>query len=377
MPGFERVILLGPVAEPGKPARGGYESANLRLSIVLETLVEHVKLRRYPQTSGSRFRRVLQYAGGFFVTFARILLHSGRGTAIHFTPLCRHFLAPELLLAAAARLRGYALTVDLRAGTQVRRYTQSTAGYRWMFRRLLLSSSAVAYEGESYGGWLKTLAPDRQLIWLPNFVPGTMLRRRREETLPASPRFIYVGAVSREKGVDSALLIFQLLRRQFPEAAFALVGACDAGYRAELDRLGLNGDGIEFTGPLSPDEVETRLDGSHFFLFLSRWFGEGHSNALTEAMARGCVPFASDHGFSASVVGAPELMVGDGDGLEQVAERIAAIWSSGRWQHFSAAMVARVADRFTDRQARQALARIYGDGASTLARAPFPRTDIV
>ena len=181
------------------------------------------------------------------------------------------------------------------------------------------------------------------------------------------------------KGVRwSALRIFRLLRRHFPTTTLTLVGPCDAGYRAELDDLGLTGESVAFTGALTPAEVESRLDESHFFLFLTRWFGEGHSNALTEAMARGCVPVASDHGFNASVIGTTELLLADGDDVESGASLLAALWSTGRWRHplcrnGGPRWRSILQTGLTD--AARSLARIYGDQVSSLLQALAPRND--
>jgi glycosyltransferase involved in cell wall biosynthesis len=356
---LNRIVLLGPIAQPGRPARGGYESANLRLLNVLQELVPETRALSYPDTSTSTIAKIWQYTAGFSVLLAKLLLRSGKQSAVHFTPHCRHFLAIELLLASAARARGNRLTVDLRAGIQKLRYDGSSALYRWMFRRLLSLATAITFEGEIYGPWLDGLAPSIPCLWLPNFVPEAMLHERAGETLPDSPRLVYVGAVSREKGIDAALKAFQLLRQRLPETSLTLIGQCAPDYRAKLGLLGLLGEGVDLTGPLPPSEVEARLDRSHFFIYLTHWFGEGHSNALTEAMARGCVPIASDHGFNRSVIGNSDLLAMAPDEAEAAAKALEAIWRGGRWRELSHAMVARVAERFTDRQAREVLAALY------------------
>jgi len=353
--------LVGPIAEPGLPAVGGYESANLRLLDTLRQIVPDTQPFAYAQTSGSQFRKAWLYAAVFARLGRAIALRHGRNSAIHFTPLCRHFLWAEILLALAARARGNALTIDLRAGMQKRWYDTSSMLYRWTFRRLLSLATTIAYEGEAYEGWLRLIAPTTKRAWLPNFVPAAMLRRRDGEQLPAAPRFIYVGAISEAKGVEAALRVFRLLRQRLTGTSLTLVGRIDAGYRRELSRLDLLGTGVEIAGELEFGAIETRLDESHFFIFLSHWFGEGHSNALTEAMARGCVPIATDHGFNRSVIGPSAILVADRDNSTLIADVIEDSWRSGRWGELSDAVVSRVADNFTDRQALEVLMEIYGE----------------
>ena len=111
MSGIERVVsFLVLLRRPANRAREEYESANLRLSNVLATLVSEVDLLPYPQTSGSQNSEVDAICTrAFSVLFKRILVLSGRNAAIHFTPYCRHFLGVE---AASRRrsvpARGYA-----------------------------------------------------------------------------------------------------------------------------------------------------------------------------------------------------------------------------------------------------------------------------
>lgn len=369
------IVLVGPVAEPGRPAAGGYESSNLRLVSVLRQICPDVRPLAYPQTRGSVFRKALVYARGFLRLLTKLCRDPGRGAAVHMTPLCRHFLVAELLVGSVARFRGYRLVLDLRAGMQETWFRNSSALYRFAFRRLVALAAAVTYEGEYYGSWLESLVPAKRKNLLPNFVSVSMLCKRAAVSLPPAPRLVYVGAVSEAKGVTAALRAFGRLKRRFPTASFVLVGRCDPDYRGALVRQNLVLEGVSFTGALPPEQVEAELDRAHFFLFLSRWFGEGHSNSLTEAMARGCVPMVSRYGFSESVVARPELVISDREDADGIADRIAAIWSCGRWREISDAMVRRVAENYTDLQARDVLAEIYGLSAEPSGSRPCGARD--
>jgi glycosyltransferase involved in cell wall biosynthesis len=364
----KRLTLVGPIAQPNQPAVGGYESANLRLLSLLGRICPGTRSLAYPRAEGTQIRKALLYAFGFTEILWKLLSGSGRDAAVHFTPLCRHFLAAELLVALAARMRGNRLTVDLRAGMQENWYHHSSMFYRWSFRRLLALATTITYEGEAYARWLATVAPSSRRFWLPNFVPYHMAQRRPRCALPDAPTIIYVGTVSRAKGVEASLHAFRLVRQKLPGAKFVIVGRCDPSFREALDRGKLVGLDVEFTGPLPPPAVEMRLDEAHFFLFLSHWFGEGHSNALTEAMARGCVPFVSNHGFNSAVVGCPELVVDDADATEAIATRITSMWERDRWFSFSDAAVQRVKENFTEEMVLQTLRTVYPD-ATDVSRA--------
>ena len=375
MTGSRRITLVGPIAQPGQPAVGGYESANLRLMSLLKLICADTRTLAYPRTSGSRIDKATQYARGFAAQLWKLLGESGRDAAVHFTPLCRHFLGAELLLALAARTRGNRLTLDLRAGMQESWYRRSSIFYRVGFRCLVSLATAIAYEGEAYARWLDSLAPSATRFWLPNFVPRDMAVNRPRCPLPDAPTVIFVGTVSEAKGVTASLRVFRSLRQHLPAARFVVVGRCDTAFRQAQEHAGLVGQNVEFTGPLPPAAVETHLDRAHFFLFLSHWFGEGHSNALTEAMARGCVPLASRHGFSASVVGCADLIVDDTNDSETIAARIMSIWQSGGWYKLSDRMVQRVQENFTEDRVLLTLQAIYLDTKEAVAGAPAPEPE--
>ena len=88
------------------------------------------------------------------------------------------------------------------------------------------------------------------------------------------------------------------------------------------------------------------MNTSHFFLFPSQNKFEGHSNALTEAMAFGLVPITSNYGFNKTVVGYKEL-------VEKYAETAINIITQGLWDEYSKKMMKRVEDNFSEEVVRE------------------------
>ena len=86
---------------------------------------------------------------------------------------------------------------------------------------------------------------------------------------------------------------------------------------------------------------------SHFFVFPSAEKKEGHSNSLTEAMAFGVVPIASDAGFNSTVIGKQELII-HGFNAKEYADCIEQIWDSGNWRNYSQFIYSRVINNFTE-----------------------------
>jgi colanic acid/amylovoran biosynthesis glycosyltransferase len=115
-------------------------------------------------------------------------------------------------------------------------------------------------------------------------------------------RVLFVGRMSRIKGVDVLLQAFARARDAAPGARLILVG--DGDQRARLERmthdLGLD-DAAEFPGFLSQDEVRARLAGADVLALAS--FAEGVPVVLMEAQAAGVPVIAS------RIAGIEELVV--------------------------------------------------------------------
>jgi glycosyltransferase involved in cell wall biosynthesis len=136
--------------------------------------------------------------------------------------------------------------------------------------------------------------------------------RRRERD--GRPRLLFVGYLRPEKGIDTLVDAFRIIRRKLPEAELHIVGAQDlqAGGAAEELRKQVGRDdlkdSVRLLGriPLGPELFQTFADAD-VLLLPSR--SEGTPRVLNEARAFGCPVVAS-------AVGGIKTSVEDGvDGL--------------------------------------------------------------
>ncbi len=296
---------------------------------------------------------------GFFRIAYRLLRNDRKCVVFHITPLCKQFLPFELALVLVARIRRMPVIVDLRAGNQIQLYEERSSVYRVMFRKLLRTADAVTYEGEKYAKFVAGIAPRVARQLLPNFVPSTLPRLKSATPKDRPPVMVYVGQLSESKGVPRALEIFREIRRHEPDARFYLVGAgtCEVGRLAGMN--GKTGHGVILAGSLPFEEIVPLLDAADFFLFLTNFPGEGHSNALTEAMARGCVPICTRHGFNPEVIGRAGIVVESDMTADAVAARILHCWGTEEWQEMSKEAVHRVRGHFTQAAVAPTLDKIY------------------
>lgn len=133
---------------------------------------------------------------------------------------------------------------------------------------------------------------------VPNGVPIAPQRA----ALDGEPAVVYVGRLSREKGVDTLLQAFAAVRAQLPTTTLTIVG--DGPSRTELEglcrTLALDG-AVRFTGHLPRAEAETIAASAWVQVVPSRW-AEPFGIVAAEAMMRGTAVVATDSGGLAELV---------------------------------------------------------------------------
>ncbi len=290
-----KILYFGPIAAPGKPGTGGFETANRKNITALRNLGVEVEEYPYPVVN-----RKLGQAGK--AVYLKLLLQPLRllryrdttDTIIHFTPLYGNLLFPaRLLVKMAARLR-IPLLLDIRAGSLLKYYRSRSASYRRNLQQLLSGATAITVEGKAYiTGIKEEIGVDASPIYLPNCtydVPAGFKPRAKD----GHYNIFYFGRITGAKGVDTILEIRRLLDGRF-RIFFAGPIASD------IKREAIDIPGLTYLGLLTPDELKEELEKMHIFLFPTRHIGEGQSNSLIEAMAAGLIPVTSDQGFCSDI----------------------------------------------------------------------------
>lgn len=141
--------------------------------------------------------------------------------------------------------------------------------------------------------------------------PGTGFRRAPA----ATPQFVFVGRLGREKGVAVLLDAFATVLAAHPAARLRIVG--DGVERAPLERrvaaLGITGQ-VEFVGAVPGPEVERYLGDAWALVAPSLW-AEPLGLVAVEALVRGVPVVASAAGGFADTIedGRTGLLVPNGD----------------------------------------------------------------
>jgi glycosyltransferase involved in cell wall biosynthesis len=211
-----------------------------------------------------------------------------------------YFLMQGLHLAAGlpvARLLKKPIVMKVAGSNVIPAMRRSRMGHReldWMQRwrvPLMVLNEGMMEEARADG------FSDDQLVWMPNPIdpdefrpalPGESASWRESHGIRADvPVAIYVGRLSREKGLRELIGGFARGARHYPEALLLLVG--DGAMRSELETLArkanLTPQQIRFIGRVHPSEIPAWLRASDVFALTSP--SEGFACALLEAMAVG------------------------------------------------------------------------------------------
>lgn len=356
-PGALRIAYCGPIAQPGQPARGGYESANRRLIDDLRLRGVDVLELSYPIARGGTAAKAGAYALGFVGIAAEMLQQRRRFDIFHLTPLYRHFLYGEAMLCALARRLGKRVVFDIRAGSFMRHYESRSALYRTTADALMRRADALAVEGLEVVSFADA-RHEGPILYLPNYYTphsGDVAAAPRDDT---PIRLIFLGRVVPEKGIETALATADALKVAGLSVHLDVVGDGEASYIEALAER-TKDHPVSWHGPLAPDAVRRHLAAAHFFIFPTRHPGEGHSNALTEAMAQGVVPICSENGFNRSVVADTGAVLPLDAAPSDYANALAEIWRSRAWRSRSDAARTRVLRNFTSDVVVSGLVRQY------------------
>jgi glycosyltransferase involved in cell wall biosynthesis len=125
--------------------------------------------------------------------------------------------------------------------------------------------------------------PESRILAIPNAVDTDRFAHIRRAP-DAAPRFVYIGRLEAEKGLDKLLEAFSRILPAHPSATLLLVGTgrLEDALKEEAAQLGIAAS-VTFAG--FSNDIETQLADGNIGVLCSRI--EGLSNALLEAMASG------------------------------------------------------------------------------------------
>ena len=160
-----------------------------------------------------------------------------------------------------------------------------------LYKVSLRKASCIFFQNEKNRGVFASLGIKGEADRL---VPGSgvNLERHSYEEYPAEDEnitFLYVGRIMKEKGADELLYAAEEIRKEYPQAAFELVGYYEDDYKHQMEekeRLGI----VKVTG--YQKIIHPYYQKASAVIMPS--YHEGMSNVILEAAATGRPVLASD-----------------------------------------------------------------------------------
>jgi glycosyltransferase involved in cell wall biosynthesis len=357
-----QVILCGPFPESN--SIGGYARYNGLVSASF--LNDRFGIERLPLT--------VPGDGGFLRRMAVDLRQTRRrlrecpAAIFHLTAQYQLGTYREYAIYREAKRQRRSFVYDIRAGTFIECYEAPNARLRRrLLREMLEGADAVTAQGRSYVRWLEAQL-GLEATWIPNLVSA-----RQRGVYPTAPlerpasgdpiRLVYAGRLVPTKGLEETIEACGDLEKGGIVAELHAAGPGAASYRDTLERDAsrtLARSRLIFHGALDHDRLLRLLATCHVFVFPTRWIGEGHPNAINEAMQVGLPIVATRHGFIEDVV-TPDcgvlLPAPDGRLVAHAIADLTADWD--RLRSCGAAAQQRVYRAFSDEVVLGRLAEVY------------------
>jgi glycosyltransferase involved in cell wall biosynthesis len=294
-------VLCGPSTEPGSAGYGGGKGGFVRN---VAALLEHfsagdvrMTLSPYSTRRFSRWWKVLlpfRLCADLLV-FARNIR---RGAAVHVMMTYGLAIYREFGMSVIAVAARRALILDSRGGGFIFWLERASSLERAMAHWMLAHADVILGQGRAVVAYLAPRYGEK-VHHFPNFVRSGYLPENLAKKCTARELgVIFVGYCYEGKGVFELVEGCAQAVRRGVALRLTLVGAESADFTAYLDSFTPPPElGIHRCGARGFDEVQALLTSHDIFCFPTRHTGEGHPNALTEAMAHALVIVATRHGF--------------------------------------------------------------------------------
>lgn len=174
---------------------------------------------------------------------------------------------------------------------------------RWLVRSILRRVDRVVVLSSHARDLMRDIAPSARVVTIPN--PIEVPRDRPIDSARARCSALFLGRITRAKGVHDLLSALAIVRRTFPEVRLRCGGEGDiAAMREHARAMGIE-DAVDFLGWVGGTDKERELSQTTVYVLPS--YAEGMPMGVLEAMAAGAPVVAT------SVGGIPDAIE---DGIE-------------------------------------------------------------
>ena len=283
----------------------------------------------------------------FFV----LLFGRRKNSLVHIVGFYGSTIYFERILVGISHLLGYRTIYEMRGGGAIFHYQNGSEHYRHWFAATIRQADYIFSQGQENKPLIDSIDQSKRFFYYPNCVMRDFCPKEYLSKPTNRINLLYFGRVAKQKNVDIVVEAFNLLAAKYSNIYLEIVGNyTEPAYAVEINRR-INSskyaDRITMHPACSHDKLKEHLVDKHFYLFPTTEPREGHSNALTEAMAWGIIPIATDMGFNRTIVGDDMLIV------KQIlpksfADVVADIVDKGRIQEHSERAYHRIQSNYTE-----------------------------
>ena len=224
---------------------------------------------------------------------------------------------------------------------------------RFLLKKVLKKTNHCIVLNSISKTYLTQFISEDKISVVPNFIEEKEIFPK-ESFRSNIKKALYVGGVIPEKGCD----IIVEAASKMPSIDFVLVGKISDAIKNVVLEKGITN--VILKGELSKNEVQLEMKDSDVFLFLSRYKGEGFSNAVIEAMACGLPCVVTDWAANKDQIGiyGQELCV-ESDNSQQLIDILQSINDKNKRMEISSYNVQRVKDLYSETVVMNSYLEIY------------------
>lgn len=357
-----KIYFYGSLPPKNKAAYGGGEVGNLRTVKMLQSFgYKVVTIRKLRSSSSvSAFVKLFTYPWrmleGVFMFWVTVMFGS-RQSIVHISGFGGHTILNEFLILGIAKSLGYYTIFEIRGGG----FFMNTSKAYCLLRNWIVRHADYIFSQGMENKPLLDKICKTPFFYYPNFVDEDFMPSQKPDKKSSTINLIFFGRIEKEKNVKLIVETTKLLQQRFHNITLTIIGNGKSDYVVEVQQMmasNLKAGSYTYLRGCSHDDLKQYLIDKHFYIFPSEQMFEGHSNALTEAMAYGIIPIASPQGFSRTVVGMEELIVNEFS-AEQYANRITDFIIDNRFKELSEYVYDRIRENYTDSIVRKQLYNVY------------------
>lgn len=315
----QTIYFYATLGDMSQPAFGGGEVGNRRtLGLLKQIGYNVVPIPKYARREGNSIHVLLCKFFDVITNlwiYQRTLRKGDRSNSIvHIAGFSGSMVYWALILIHISKRLGYKTIYELRGGGIVNQYHSNSGFYRSCFNKAVRKADCIFSQGKANQSLIMTINPHTDFYYYPNYVEAGF----SPQEYPAKPNdslnLIYFGRLSRLKNIELIIDVFDDISSRIDfTVTLTLIGnpENEEYYGVIKKRIEDSPycDVITLRTRCPHDILVTYLSDKHFYIFPTQENGEGHSNALTEAMTWGIIPVTTNQGFNKDVIDCDELIV--------------------------------------------------------------------